>query len=627
VPVAVGETFERYEIESLIGRGGMGEVYRAVDTRLRRKVALKVLRPDRDNPEAVARLFREARSAAVLTHPNTVAIHDIGEAEGIFYIVMELVTGMSLLAYVGDARVSAARKLGWLVDTARALGAAHKSGVIHRDVKPSNVMVSDEGVVKVLDFGLAKPLAPVSFRTQAGHVLGTPRYMAPEQLAGAEIDARTDQYAFGLTAYELVAGKHPGGAIAGPVDVPMLDAIVPEVSRAVAEVIARTMASPPEDRFASMEDVAVALEDAIAGRPARGGAAQSNGAADDGREPTEITALEAPATEVPVTYTVRFDEATAARRSGSELSAASVAVTTKRAGGAGAAVIAQLDRGMVDTSRDPEADRPTLSARPAEEIAAEAQRAAAAEAVAAQLTPHGTLVMSDAPRPIPVPAAAAPIAERTMLSAEAPATPLVAKTLLAAGVVPAADVVEARDAAVRRGKAANADADADAKAKAKAKADASASAKAKADADASAKAKAKADAAERAAREKSARSVKIAAAIGALALCAFGGAYIGSKELARSDAASTSSATSSATVASAPTAHSPSARVATSAASPSATTAGTLSIVPLEPLPSAAPKPAASSTSVTTAATATARHAPRPTAAPSATSPLDMKIR
>src|SRR4051812_28420903 len=106
VPIAVGETFERYEIEALIGRGGMGEVYRAADTRLRRKVALKVLRPDRENAEAVARLFREARSAAGLTHPNTVAIHDMGEAEGILYIVMELVTGAPLLAHVGDARVS-----------------------------------------------------------------------------------------------------------------------------------------------------------------------------------------------------------------------------------------------------------------------------------------------------------------------------------------------------------------------------------------------------------------------------------------------------------------------------------------------------------------------------------------
>lgn len=269
MPIAVGETFERYEIESLIGRGGVGEVYRAVDTRLRRKVALKVLRPDREHPDAIARLFREARAAAVLTHPNTVAIHDIGEAEGICYIVMELVTGQPLLAYVGDERVPAARKLSWLVDVARALSAAHKAGIVHRDVKPSNVMVSDDGSVKVLDFGLAKPLAPVSFRTGHGQVVGTPRYMAPEQLAGAMVDARTDQYSFAVTAYELVAGTHPGGALTGSIAPPPLEQVAPEVTRAVADVIARAMANDPDRRFASMDDVAVALEDAIAGRQAR----------------------------------------------------------------------------------------------------------------------------------------------------------------------------------------------------------------------------------------------------------------------------------------------------------------------------------------------------------------------
>jgi len=271
--ITVGETFERYTIEALIGRGGMGEVYRALDTRLRRKVALKVLRPDRaageGGDEAVARLFREARAAAGLTHPHTVAIHDIGEADGIFYIVMELVTGASLLAHVGNDRASVARKLGWLVDVARALAAAHRAGIIHRDVKPSNVMVSDEGVAKVLDFGLAKPLAPVSFRTQRGHVLGTPRYMAPEQLGGREVDARTDQYAYGVMGYELVSGVHPGSVLdATPIARPLSD-LVPEITPAIAAVIARAMSTRPNDRFASMDDVAVALDDAIRGKPAR----------------------------------------------------------------------------------------------------------------------------------------------------------------------------------------------------------------------------------------------------------------------------------------------------------------------------------------------------------------------
>jgi hypothetical protein len=507
VPVAVGETFERYTIESLIGRGGMGEVYRAVDTRLRRKVALKVLRPDRDHPEAVARLFREARSAAVLAHPNTVAIHDIGEAEGIFYIVMELVTGKSLLAYVGDDRVPAARKLSWLVDVARALGAAHKTGVIHRDVKPSNVMVSDDGVVKVLDFGLAKPLAPVSFRTQQGHVLGTPRYMAPEHLAGAEIDARTDQYAYGLTAYELVAGKHPGGVLAGPVDVPALDALVPGVSRAVAQVIARAMATKPEDRFASMDELAVALEDALAGKPPRGISATATAAASG--DASEITAIEAPVTEVPITDTVRFG-------------------------------------GVLLEERDPEADRATVTARTT--AGATLQMAEAPPEIAAALAAQAP---STAPATKPT---TRHVAERTLLSADAAAAAApVATTLLAAGSVKPT-VQAARDSAVRKASAkadANADADANVNA-ANANAKAKAKAEAKADADASLS--------RLPAGVPPKRSgARLLGGIALLGVCAFGGAYFGSKELARSDAPAPSSGGADAAV-------SASAHAATSAA-------------------------------------------------------------
>lgn len=247
----------------------MGEVYRAVDTRLRRKVALKVLRPDRERPDAVDRLFREARAAAALTHPNTVAIHDLGESDGLFYIVMELVSGMPLLAYVGDDRVPLARKLRWCVDVARALVCAHKAGVLHRDVKPSNVMVSDEDVAKVLDFGLAKPIDPksVDFRTQAGQIVGTLRYMAPEQLAGAEADARSDQFAFGVTAYELLSGTYPGGH---PLGAPRpLDELVAGFPKDGALVVARTMKRSPDERFRSMADVLTALEDVASRRPVR----------------------------------------------------------------------------------------------------------------------------------------------------------------------------------------------------------------------------------------------------------------------------------------------------------------------------------------------------------------------
>jgi serine/threonine-protein kinase len=564
VPVAVGQTFERYEIEALLGRGGMGEVYRAVDTRLRRKVALKILRSDRDGDDAVARLVREARSAAVLTHPNTVAIHDLGEAEGIFYIVMELVTGSSLLAYVGDERVPVARKLAWLVDVARALSAAHKAGVIHRDVKPSNVMVSDEGIVKVLDFGLAKPLAPVSFRTQQGHVLGTPRYMAPEQLAGADIDARSDQYAFALTAYELIAGKHPGGAIALPALPPALDAVVAEVPRSVAQVIARAMATRQDDRFASMEELAVALEDAIAGRLARGSA--------PAREPeaSEVTALEAeaaqaPATNAPFTDTKRFEGVAAAP--------GSAAVTTKRAGGDGAEVIANLESAAATSEAldDRERDRPTVTARTTAEQNAAKVAAAAPPPLqqvmgsAPAVGPDGTRI--DA-RAIAKALSAAPPApravEKTLLSYEPRIAQPAVKTLLAAGA-PAPGAKPAPEA--------------------------------KPD-DVAAPGK-------MAAPPRRTTAPVVAIAIGVLGVCAFAGAYLASKQLA--PAAVTPGASSSVTAAPVPSAAviAP----ATPSASDGTPSPGTSSApAPPTPTPRPAPSPR-----------------PKPSAAP--TSPLDVDFR
>ena len=275
MPLTPGSTFERYEIQSLIGRGGMGEVYRAIDTRLHRPVALKVLRTDKDASATVteaggtARLLREARAAAALNHANSVAIYELGEAEGIAYIAMELVTGVTLRRYVGDGGVSLDTKVSWLVDAARALWAAHKAGLVHRDVKPGNIMVSDEGIVKVLDFGLAKPVKlqakPGEFQTLMGQVLGTPRYMAPEQLEGSPADASADQYAFGLTAYELVTGVYPGGPLAGTAQ-PVHER-TPSAPPELGRVIARMMSRDPRDRFPTMEAAAHALRTSVGSKP------------------------------------------------------------------------------------------------------------------------------------------------------------------------------------------------------------------------------------------------------------------------------------------------------------------------------------------------------------------------
>ena len=223
---AAGDVVDRYTIVSLLGQGGMGEVYEAEDGVLKRKVALKLI-PKGEGGEARERMLREARLAAAFEHPNAVLVYDAGVVdEGKpseqTFLAMELVRGRSLSTYVGDSATSMGLKLRWLADAARALGAAHRAGLVHRDVKPDNLMVSSSGRVKVLDFGIAKKAAlPVDASapteapvtkgpiTEKGSFVGTPRYAAPEQLRGEEVDGRTDQYGWGVTAYELLAGEPP----------------------------------------------------------------------------------------------------------------------------------------------------------------------------------------------------------------------------------------------------------------------------------------------------------------------------------------------------------------------------------------------------------------------------------
>ena len=260
VPLEPGETFERYTIQEMLGRGGMGEVYCALDTRLLRKVALKVIRPDRtaDWNEAIARLLREARAAAALTHPNAVAIFDLGEVDGTFFLVMELVRGTPLRAFVGDPQVPIEVKLGWLAGIARALSAAHDAGIVHRDVKPGNIMITSEGTAKVLDFGLAKAVDdPEEFKTKVGDLIGTPRYMSPEQRAGKETDARADQYAFGVTAAELLSGIHPERAARSGKLAPLAGLPVDLV-----DLLQKMLSEEPSKRLPSMLSAAVAFESA-----------------------------------------------------------------------------------------------------------------------------------------------------------------------------------------------------------------------------------------------------------------------------------------------------------------------------------------------------------------------------
>ena len=208
-----GATAGPYRIIREIGRGGMGVVYEAEDTRLRRSVALKALPSEyATDPVRRERLTREARAAASLTHPSIATIFALDELDGVLYLVSELVRGRTLREELEGGAVGVERLLPTLIELAGGLAAAHAAGIVHRDFKPENIVRCTDGRVKILDFGLARAPAAEPRLTQTGLALGTPGYMPPEQLAGRDVDARTDVFAFGVVAWELATGSHPFGA-------------------------------------------------------------------------------------------------------------------------------------------------------------------------------------------------------------------------------------------------------------------------------------------------------------------------------------------------------------------------------------------------------------------------------
>ena len=274
-----GRKLGRYRVEEQLGAGGMGEVYRAWDSVLRRWVALKVVAQG-DGSGLAERLVNEARAAASLRHPNIVSVYDVGEEDGYAFVSMDLVDGRPLRDYVGDGSVPHDKQLAWLLQIASALRAAHKAGLVHRDMKPDNVMITVDGEVRVLDFGLAKTFAvdvhaptahedargPAStFLTGQGRVIGTPAYMAPEQLAGGPASPLWDEYAWGVLACELLTGKHP--RLAGLISVSgwVKPDSMPSVSDPIAQIVARAMAPSPDQRFPSMDAIVAALGGPVSG--------------------------------------------------------------------------------------------------------------------------------------------------------------------------------------------------------------------------------------------------------------------------------------------------------------------------------------------------------------------------
>jgi Tol biopolymer transport system component len=277
-----------YEIVSPLGAGGMGEVYRAHDTRLGRDVAIKVLPEDlSSNPDLKARFEREARAISALSHPHICHLYDIGSQDGTDYLVMELLEGESLQRRLDKGRLPLAQALQCAIEIAEALEKAHKSGIVHRDIKPGNIMLTKSGT-KLLDFGLAKPVQGLGTMasgsmatmsrplTQEGKIVGTYQYMAPEQVQGQEADARTDIFALGSVLYEMITGKR---AFAGKTQISVMSAILdkepepisavqPLTPQALDHVIKRALAKDPEERWQSAADVKAELKwIATAGKP------------------------------------------------------------------------------------------------------------------------------------------------------------------------------------------------------------------------------------------------------------------------------------------------------------------------------------------------------------------------
>jgi Tol biopolymer transport system component len=274
--IGAGSRLGPYEILAPLGAGGMGEVWKARDTRLRREVAIKVLPQSvAENADALARFEREARAVAALSHPNILALHDFGREGTVAYAVTELLQGGTLREALAGGPLRLSRASGYAVQIALGLAAAHEKGIVHRDIKPDNVFVTDDERVKILDFGLAKAGAAVadargetqsptvSGFTEPGMILGTVGYMSPEQVRGVVVDHRSDIFSFGSVLYEMVTGRRAFGC---ETPVETMNAILKDdpieqgVPASIAPVIRHCLEKKPERRFQSARDLAFALE-------------------------------------------------------------------------------------------------------------------------------------------------------------------------------------------------------------------------------------------------------------------------------------------------------------------------------------------------------------------------------
>jgi serine/threonine protein kinase len=283
-PSIIGQTLGHYQLQSLLGAGGMGEVYLALDTRLERKVALKLLPAEftRDR-ERVQRFQREARAASALNHPNIITVFEVGQAGSLHFIVTEFIDGQTLRRLASSGEIKLRDAIEIVIQSASALTSAHEAGIVHRDIKPENIMLRRDGYVKILDFGLAKLTEHLSaddstlisgggpvaeqLRTETGLRLGTPRYMAPEQIRGQELDGRSDLFSLGVVLFELVAGRPPFAG-ATPLesvaeilhtDAPPLSRYTREAPAELERIVSKALAKDRDQRYQNAKDLLIDL--------------------------------------------------------------------------------------------------------------------------------------------------------------------------------------------------------------------------------------------------------------------------------------------------------------------------------------------------------------------------------
>src|SRR2546422_5550633 len=274
-----GAKLGRYEIRSKLGEGGMGEVYLAQDTKLDRKVALKILPADlATNHDRMRRFVQEAKAASALNHPNIITIHEIEETDSDHFIATEFIDGFTLRARMQKLPLKLAEAFDIAVQIASALTAAHAAGIVHRDIKPENIMLRRDGYVKVLDFGLAKlteqpttdvpTAAGARVKTDTGVVMGTSCYMSPEQARGLAVDGRTDIWSLGVVLCEMLTGQAPfAGETPSHVIVSILEKHAPPLSRYLAEVpaelersVSKALRKNREERYQTVKDLLLDLK-------------------------------------------------------------------------------------------------------------------------------------------------------------------------------------------------------------------------------------------------------------------------------------------------------------------------------------------------------------------------------